>query len=162
MCVCFNFNFFKMLFYLASVDVDGTSGILLGSEKYSGNKKMLERCSDERAIKIIHMREMDVCIFPILSIVCILSDSVKRRFYYIKMINYLFCFLFRLNASNSINYRLKRLNDVLKSSFLAICEQEWVINRVFRICETTDMEAFNYSGLKHNSIVMENSYVLMN
>lgn len=41
-----------------------------------------------------------------------------------------------------------------------MCEQEWVINRMFRICETTDMESFNSNGLKHNSIVIQKYYKL--
>lgn len=34
-----------------------------------------------------------------------------------------------------------------------MCEQEWVVNRIFRICETKDLESFNVQHLRPNSIV---------
>lgn len=45
----------------------------------NSTRKPFVKSADERAIKVIHIREMDSCIFPILSAVCILTDSVKRK-----------------------------------------------------------------------------------
>lgn len=67
--------------------------------------------------------------------------------------NKFFNFNFRLNARIGNLIRLKYLSSLLKCSLLAMCEQEWVINRIFRICETKDLESFNVSHLRPNSIV---------
>lgn len=70
--------------------------------------------------------------------------------------NKIFKIYFRLNARTGNLARLKYLSALLKCSLLAMCEQEWVINRIFRICETKDLESFNCQRLRLNSIVKKN------
>uniref|UniRef100_A0A915DDE1 Mediator complex subunit Med12 LCEWAV-domain domain-containing protein n=1 Tax=Ditylenchus dipsaci TaxID=166011 RepID=A0A915DDE1_9BILA len=111
------------------------------ANKAQSSKKLLEmRNADLRALKIVHIRELDACIFPLLSAVGILMDMLKKK-------------IDQSSSNSSTNvstlHRLNCLHSVVKCSLLAMCEQEWVISRVFRICETQkNMDAFNCSRLK--------------
>ncbi|KAI1728879.1 eukaryotic mediator 12 subunit domain-containing protein [Ditylenchus destructor] len=98
------------------------------------NKKILgPRNCDLRALKIAHIRELDICIFPLLSAVAIFMDMLMKR----------------TNERNGNSPRLRLLLSIVKSSLLAMCEQEWVVNRVYRICEyQRDLDSFNTARLR--------------
>jgi hypothetical protein len=72
---------------------------------------------------------MDACIFPLLSAVCILADYAKK--------------FARYNDNSS-------LPSFVKCSLLVMCEQEWVVRRVFWICEAKEFDAFQAG--RHQSI----------
>lgn len=68
-------------------DIDNVNNSSNNQSNFNLNyiKKFYEKNADKRAIKIIQIRELDSCIFQILSAVCILSDLVKRKYYFIKI-----------------------------------------------------------------------------
>ncbi|KAI1721670.1 eukaryotic mediator 12 subunit domain-containing protein [Ditylenchus destructor] len=103
------------------------------ADKGSSKKLIGPRNCDLRALKIAHIRELDICIFPLLSAVAIFMDMLMKR----------------TNERNGNSSRLRLLLSIVKSSLLAMCEQEWVVNRVYRICEyQRDLDSFNTARLR--------------
>lgn len=73
---------------------NSTGGV---SDKTSGGiftKTTSGRCADEWAMRIIHIRELDSCIFPLLSAISILSDMVKRKYAWVFQFHEKVYFLF--------------------------------------------------------------------
>lgn len=52
------------------------------------------------------------------------------------------------------SYKINYLLSICKCSLLAMCEQEWVTQRVFRVCESKEesLKPFNCSILRNNAI----------
>lgn len=102
--------------------------------------------SQVRALRLLQITEMDKVIFPLLSAVCILNEAVKEP------------------SKGASSPEKARLCSVAKTALLAMCEEEWVIRRVFWICEAEEKsektdsktrreDPFNCPKLKNNSLV---------
>ncbi|KAI6217430.1 Med12 domain-containing protein [Aphelenchoides besseyi] len=93
-------------------------------------KKPFGYSADLRGLRLLQITEFDDCIFPLLSAVCILNDNITKR----------------SNRSNET-----RLISYTKCALLAMCEEEWVVRRVFWVCETKKFEAFKCEKLQNVS-----------
>ncbi|KAK6044603.1 hypothetical protein COOONC_17892, partial [Cooperia oncophora] len=117
------------------------------SEHYVGTSpkvKLLPKCADEHMLSMIHWCEMDSVLFPMLSNICILMDTLRGRF---KDLDFE-----PSRIIDSTNYRREYLMIMLKATQSIICEEDWVTLKMFRIVETNRMEAFNHDRLKQNCL----------
>ncbi|VDO38372.1 unnamed protein product [Haemonchus placei] len=117
------------------------------SEHYVGTNpkvKLLPKCADEHILSMIHWCEMDSVLFPMLSNICILMDTLRGRF---KDLDFE-----PSRIIDSTNYRREYLMILLKATQSVICEEDWVTLKMFRIVETNRMEAFNHDRLKQNCL----------
>ncbi|KHJ99255.1 transcription mediator subunit Med12, partial [Oesophagostomum dentatum] len=117
------------------------------SEHYVGTTpktKLLSKCADEIILSMIHWCEMDNVLFPMLSNICILMDTLRARF---KDLDFE-----PSRIVDSTNYRREYLMIMLKAVQLIICEEDWVTMKMFKIVETNRMEAFNHDRLKQNCL----------
>ncbi|KAK6764893.1 hypothetical protein RB195_025000 [Necator americanus] len=117
------------------------------SEHYVGGTprtKLLAKCADELILSMIHWCEMDNVLFPMLSNICILMDTLRARF---KDLDFE-----PSRIVDSTSYRREYLMIMLKAVQLIICEEDWVTMKMFKIVETNRMEAFNHDRLKQNCL----------
>ncbi|KAE9552033.1 hypothetical protein FO519_004758 [Halicephalobus sp. NKZ332] len=81
---------------------------------------VLQRPSDLRCLRILHIRELDAMILPLLTNIFFISDMIKK------------------------DDNLKEIYKFLFNTVLTISDQEWVIERMFQICQSDrDIEEFN-------------------
>ena len=59
--------------------------------------------------------------------------------------------IFRVNSNkDSLNgnwLKSKQQLEIVRCALLAICEQEWVIQRMFRLCKAQDVDVFNWQSI---------------
>lgn len=110
---------------------------------------------------------MDSVLFPMLSNICILMDTLRGRFKDLESVLFHHCpsssalkyvskksFSFEPSRIiDNTNYRREYLMIMLKATQSIICEEDWVTLKMFRIVETNKMEAFNHDRLKQNCLV---------
>ncbi|KHJ80463.1 hypothetical protein OESDEN_19862 [Oesophagostomum dentatum] len=116
-------------------------------EEYAGeapSNKLLPRSANELILSMVHWCEMDKVLFPMLSSISILVDTLRER---MKDMH-----LESNRLVDSTNYDHKHLIAVLETLQRVICEEDWVTIKMFRIAETKRMEAFNHERLKQNCI----------
>ncbi|KAI6230125.1 Med12 domain-containing protein [Aphelenchoides fujianensis] len=93
-------------------------------------KKTFGYSADLRGLRLLQICEYDAVIFPLLSSICILNDLLMKRY--------------SRQTDNA-------LLAYTKCALLAMCEEEWVVKRVFWICETKTFEAFRCDQLRNVS-----------
>ncbi|KHJ92659.1 hypothetical protein OESDEN_07446, partial [Oesophagostomum dentatum] len=112
-------------------------------EEYAGEaprNKLLPRCADELILSMVHWCEMDKVLFPMLSSISILMDTLRER---MKNMH---------QTVDSTKCAREHLIVILGTIQRVICEEDWVTVKMFKIAETKRMEAFSHERLKQKCV----------
>ncbi|KAL3119039.1 hypothetical protein niasHT_003822 [Heterodera trifolii] len=109
------------------------------SKSSSTFASVFNKDANRMALRIVHLSELETSIFPLLCVLVQLVDGLKRKVEARK---------------DAVNFRIAQNYFVARCALLSICEQEWVIQRMFRICDSHDqLEMFTNSERLRNHYV---------
>uniref|UniRef100_A0A914IAX6 Mediator complex subunit Med12 LCEWAV-domain domain-containing protein n=1 Tax=Globodera rostochiensis TaxID=31243 RepID=A0A914IAX6_GLORO len=109
------------------------------SKSSATSVSVFSRDANKMALRIVHLVELETSIFPLLCVVVQLVDGLKRKVEARK---------------DAVHFRIAQNYLVARCALLSICEQEWVIQRMFCLCDSHDeLEMFTNSDRLRNHYV---------
>ncbi|VDM39691.1 unnamed protein product [Toxocara canis] len=130
------------LLVLANMVCQSDEPIVLSS-MYTGEReprKCVSGMADKWALSAGHLHDIGEAIFELLFTICIIADYTKNKL------------RDRIEDKGEHNFRREYISQISKAVLMAMCEQDWVTQRVYRFCEQTNMDAFNSHRLKKNCL----------
>uniref|UniRef100_A0A915CBV2 Mediator complex subunit Med12 domain-containing protein n=2 Tax=Parascaris univalens TaxID=6257 RepID=A0A915CBV2_PARUN len=130
------------LLVLADMICQSDEPIVL-SPIYTGEReprKCVSGMADKWALSAGHLHDIGEAIFELLFTICIIADYTKNKL------------RDRIDDKNDHNFRREYISQISKAVLMAMCEQDWVTQRVYRVCEQTNMDVFNSHRLKKNCL----------
>ncbi|VDK42731.1 unnamed protein product [Anisakis simplex] len=144
----------------SKTDVDAEAGVCLAllviadmvcqndepiilSSLYTGEKeprKHLSGMADKWALSEGHLHDIGESMFELLLTISIIADYTKNKL------------RDRIEDKGEHNFRREYISQISKGVLMAMCEQDWVTQRIYRVCEQTNMDVFNSHRLKKNCL----------
>ncbi|CAJ0595168.1 unnamed protein product [Cylicocyclus nassatus] len=101
-------------------------------------QKLLTSCADEIMLSMMQWCEMDDVLFPLLSNICILQNTMRSG-------------RGKGSLSGSAKDR-EYLSTMVEAVQCVICDEDWVRMKMCRIVETNSVEVFGHEQLRRNSV----------
>ncbi|VDN57047.1 unnamed protein product [Dracunculus medinensis] len=108
--------------------------------KSEEKKKYVSGNADRWVLSGGHLHDISDAIFDLLFTICLLADYTKNKL--------------RDRIEEKIDHCFRReyISQISKAVLIAMCEQDWVTHRIYRVCEETNMDVFNSHKLKKNCL----------